>query len=148
MNDSLKIVGLMSGTSMDGLDCCISEISINSRSLFNYNIIGEKTFYFDHNLKNRIKKTIGETRKNKINEINQFLGLKFLDLSKDFLSQHSFDYISMHGQTIYHHDKLESIQVADPSYFASLFNVPVIYNFRQKDIELGRTGAPLMPFLD
>ena len=40
--DSLTIAGFMSGTSMDGLDCCIAKISIDPNSLFNYNIIAEE----------------------------------------------------------------------------------------------------------
>ena len=146
--NSLIVAGFMSGTSMDGLDCCIAKISISASKKLNYKIIAQKSFYFDDNLKTIIKKHIGETDDFRINQINQYLGQKFLTLSKDFLSKYSFDCISLHGQTIHHRDKIRTIQVGSPLYMASYFKVPIIYNFRQGDIDLGGSGAPLMPFLD
>ena len=95
-----------------------------------------------------IKKYIGQTNSSHVSQINQYLGRKFLNLSKDFLSNSSFDCISLHGQTIHHRDKIRTIQVGSPLYMASFFKVPVIYNFRQRDVNLGGNGAPLMPFLD
>ena len=62
--------------------------------------------------------------------------------------KNSFDAISLHGQTIHHKNRVKSIQVANPAFMASFFKVPVVYNFRKKDIDCGGTGAPLMPFLD
>ena len=146
--DSLTIAGFMSGTSMDALDCCIAKISINLNHTFDYQILAQESFDFDCEIQSEIKKYIGETENDKINQINQYLGEKFLDLSKNFLSKHQIDYIAIHGQTIHHQNKVRSIQVGCPSYLASFFKVPVIYNFREKDISLGGTGAPLMPFLD
>ena len=54
----------------------------------------------------------------------------------------------MHGQTIKHVEKTESIQAGDPKFLYQEFKVPVIYNFRKLDIKNGGNGAPLMPFLD
>ena len=146
--NSLIVAGFMSGTSMDGLDCCIARISINSIENMDYKIIAQKSFYFHDDLKSIIKRNIGQIDKIHIKKISKYLGHKFFDLSKDFLSKYSFDCISLHGQTIHHIDKIKTIQVGDPSYMASYFKVPVIYNFRQRDIDLGGNGAPLMPFLD
>ncbi|MFQ6610741.1 MAG: anhydro-N-acetylmuramic acid kinase, partial [Fidelibacterota bacterium] len=58
------------------------------------------------------------------------------------------DLIGSHGQTISHKDKHVSIQAGDPQYLYSEFNVPIVYDFRQADIDVGGNGAPLMPFLD
>jgi anhydro-N-acetylmuramic acid kinase len=145
---SLVVAGFMSGTSMDGLDCCIAKISISSSRNMDYKIIAQKSFCFQDDLKSIIKRNIGQTDRIHVEKISKYLGLKFLTLSKDFLSQYSFDYISLHGQTIHHIDKIKTIQAGDPSYMASFFKVPVIYNFRERDIDLGGNGAPLMPFLD
>ena len=146
--DSLTIAGFMSGTSMDGLDCCIAKISISSNYVLDYQVLTQKSFDFDYETRSEIKKYIGKTKKSEIDKINQYLGEKFLDLSKGFLSKHQIDYIAIHGQTIHHQNKVRSIQVGCPSYLASFFKVPVIYNFREKDIHLKGTGAPLIPFLD
>ena len=146
--NTLTIAGFMSGTSMDALDCCIAKISINSFYKLDYKIIAQKSFVFNQKTIIKIKDYIGETKKNKINEIDLYLGEEFFNLSKDFISNYKIDAIAIHGQTIHHKDKINSIQVGSPVYMASFFNKPIIFNFRQKDIECGGTGAPLMPFLD
>ena len=60
----------------------------------------------------------------------------------------NFDAISMHGQTVRHLEKIESIQAGNPKFLYEKFNVPIIHNFRYADILEGGNGAPLMPFLD
>ena len=147
-NNSLTIAGFMSGTSMDGLDCCIAKVGISENWDFNYEIIATKSFDFNFNVRDKICKNLGETQISNIVPLDDFMGKTFLNLSKDFLLSHKFDAISIHGQTIHHRDKVKTIQVGNPCYLASFFKVPVIYNFRQKDIDAGGNGAPLMPFLD
>ena len=142
------VAGFMSGTSMDGLDCCIAQIDIDSNLFLKYEIIANKSFEFDDKLRSKIKSFIGETDKGRLNEIDDLLGKKYLHLSKSFLSEYSFDAIAIHGQTVHHLDKKKSIQVGSPYYLASFFKVPVIHQFRKKDIYYGGNGAPLMPFLD
>ena len=117
--DSLTIAGFMSGTSMDGLDCCIAKISIDSNYIFNYKIIAQESFNFNQTIRAQIKNYIGENEKDKISEIDQYLGEKFLDLSKEFLSKYQIDCIALHGQTIHHHDKITSIQVGNPSHLST-----------------------------
>ena len=138
----------MSGTSMDSLDCCVCELSIDSNNRFKYKVISQKSFDFDDSIINKIKKNIGRIKPRDIKEIDDFLGIIFLELSRDFLSEYSLDYISMHGQTIYHKDRERSIQVGNPAYLSNAFKIPVIYDFRSADIKLNGTGAPLMPYLD
>ena len=82
--DSLTIAGFMSGTSMDGLDCCIARISMDSSYVFNYEIIAQESFDFDTITRNQIKNYIGQTKKDKINEIDSYLGEKFLVIILDF----------------------------------------------------------------
>ena len=50
-NNSLTIAGFMSGTSMDGLDCCIAKININKKWDFSYEIIATKSYDFNISLK-------------------------------------------------------------------------------------------------
>ncbi|MAV64596.1 MAG: hypothetical protein CBC84_000445, partial [Pelagibacteraceae bacterium TMED124] len=142
------VAGFMSGTSMDALDCSIVDIFIDSNLNLNYKIIAKESFLFDESVINQIISYIGCKDKVKIDKIDNFLGKEFLRLSRSFLSLHHFDYISIHGQTIYHKNKVKSVQVGNPCYLGDYFNVPVIYNFRLKDIKSKGTGAPLMPFLD
>ena len=136
----------MSGTSMDGLDMCLAEIYLDNNYVFEYHIIDSKYQEFDLNTIEFIKKTIADN--SYIDELNDYLGRKYLDIVKQYFCSNDLDIISMHGQTVVHIDKVKSIQVGNPEFLKSAFNVPVIYNFRHSDIEKGGNGAPLIPFLD
>ena len=144
----MRVLGLMSGTSMDGLDCCISNIDIDKNYNFNYEILDYKTFPFNSKLKKMICLSLGNAQKNIVHLCNEELGYFFLEKAKIFLNSKKVDLISIHGQTISHVDKVESIQIGNPKYLYNYFKVPVCFNFREKDIELGGCGAPLIPFLD
>ena len=144
----MKVIGLMSGTSMDGLDCCYVDIEIDEEYKMNYEIIDFKTIDFDFKPYNLIKSTIGSFDKEKIQYCDNKLGTVFLEFVKKFIKGKEFDLISMHGQTIRHKSKEESIQIGSPYKLYNFFKKPIIYNFRKKDIILGGNGAPLVPFLD
>ena len=144
----MNILGIMSGTSCDGLDLCNVKIDINKDYNFNYEILNfftipfsdiEKKFIFS--LRNHDNYT------NKENEIE--LTNIFINKIKKFCSNlNQIDYIACHGQTVLHIDKKISIQLFDAKYCFEKLDIPIIYNFRNNDIKYGGTGAPLMPFLD
>ena len=145
-NKVYKILGLMSGTSMDGLDCCLCELKIDKYYNFFYNITDWKTFEYSDEIKNVIKDAIKfPFRTEKHSDI---IGEEFTRFSEDFLYGRHVDLIGTHGQTIYHIDKEYSKQIGNPKFLLQKFNVPIIYNFRENDILSNGNGAPLMPFLD
>ncbi len=148
VEQKLSILGLMSGTSMDGLDCCLAEISINDNYILDFKIIDSKTFQFDNKLIKKISSLVGSRNRKKINALDLELGMIYRDLAIDFLGSNKIDLISTHGQTLRHQDCVESLQIGHPKYLSLHFNVPIIYNFRPKDILLGGTGAPFVPYLD
>ena len=144
----MNILGIMSGTSCDGLDLCNVKIDINKEYSFNYEILNFSTIAFS----NIEKKFIFSLRndknyKNKENEIK--LTNIFINKIEKFSSNlNQIDYIACHGQTVLHIDKKISIQLFDAKYCFEKLDIPIIHNFRNNDIKYGGTGAPLMPFLD
>ena len=144
----MKVIGLMSGTSMDGLDCCYTDISINNNYDFTYKIIDFKTVRFKEKIRNLIKQSIGSHDDVLLNNCSNELGCIFLEIVKSFIKNNKFDLISMHGQTVRHLSKIESVQIGNPKNLYDYYKKPVIYNFREKDILLGGNGAPLVPYLD
>ena len=144
----MKVIGLMSGTSMDGLDCCYADISINKNYDFKYKIIDFKTVKFKQKLRDLIKKSIGSNDEPLLNDCSNELGYAFLEIVKSFIKNNEFDLISMHGQTVRHLSKIESVQIGTPKNLYEYYKKPIIYNFREKDIMLGGNGAPLAPYLD
>jgi len=145
--NSYIVLGLMSGTSMDGLDCCLSRIEIDETYKFKYEIIDFQTFDYSKITKNIINEAL-TCNKKKVVIANQHLGKLFLQISKKFIKNKKVDLIGSHGQTIFHKDKVRSIQIGTPYLLKKYFKIPIIYNFREKDILNGGNGAPLVPFLD
>jgi len=142
----LKVLGLMSGTSMDGLDCCLCEIYLSKD--FNFNILSFKTYKYSKNIIKKISDNVGIDNITSIKSLDDYLGKIFRDIVEDFLKDKTIDLISSHGQTIIHQNAKRSIQIGNPKFMYDLFKIPVIHNFRQKDISMGGTGAPLVPYLD
>mgnify|MGYP001996045567 CR=1 FL=1 len=141
----LNIIGLMSGTSMDGID--ISVVQTNGMELKRLN----KNYFYQYS--NRTKKKLIEIykkdisfnlkRKQYLDDIitnEHYLALKNLDILG------SSDLIGFHGQTIYHdpNNKI-SVQLGNPQKLAKLLNKNVIFDFRSKDLSSGGQGAPIAP---
>ena len=145
-NKTYKILGLMSGTSMDGLDCCLCDIKINKEYDFSYKIIDWNTFPYSI----RIKDLINDAMKYPIKSdyYSEILGREFAKISDYFLDGRTIDLIGSHGQTIQHIDKEYTKQIGSTKFLLNKFNVPVVSNFRENDILAGGNGAPLIPFLD
>ena len=145
-NKTFKVLGLMSGTSMDGLDCCLCDLSIDNSYNFDYKIIDWVTVPYELSIINQIK--INIENQSQTDELDYDLGKIFCDIVVDFLNGRKIDLIGSHGQTIAHIDKKFTKQVGNPKFLHEKIGVPIVYNFREKDILYGGNGAPLMPFLD
>jgi len=143
--DFLNIIGLMTGTSVDGID--ISLVQTNGLSLKRLN---QNYFYkYSNKTKSFLKEMLDEDisinlkRKQFLDEFitnEHYLALKDLNIID------KADMIGFHGQTIYHDPvNKRSIQLGNPKILAEIFNKNVIFNFRYKDLELNGQGAPLAP---
>jgi anhydro-N-acetylmuramic acid kinase len=143
--DFLNIIGLMTGTSMDGID--ISLVQTNGLELKRLN----KNYFYEYNIdtKKELLDILNEDidvnlkRKQYLDEFvtnEHYLALKNLDVVE------KCDLIGFHGQTIYHNpENKTSIQLGNPKKLAKLLNKNVVSEFRSKDLKLGGQGAPLAP---
>ena len=143
----MNILGVMSGNSCDGLDLCDVDVNIDSNYSLSYEIKKYSTIPFSENEKIFIH-SIRENKKYKIKENETRLTTIFIDKIRMFSNLDHLDYISCHGQTVSHIDKISSVQLFDAKLCYDSFKIPVIFNFRENDIKSGGNGAPLMPFLD
>lgn len=141
------IIGLMSGTSMDGINGSV--VKTNGKNMIRMNI-NEKILY-DEKTKKLFKNHVinGDITSSKINtELITRITKDHAKLINKIIKTHKIipDYVGFHGQTI-HHDpsKRLSLQIGDPKYLAKIINIKVISDFRKKDIKLGGQGAPLAP---
>lgn len=137
MNEKVCI-GLMSGTSADGL-------TIAAITLKPFKLLYSKNYPYSPALQKKII-SAHEMSVHKLMLLHYELGKMYRDLTKKFIKEFKIKNIfciSSHGQTV-----ISGLQIGTGAYMAAEFAVPVVDNFREKDIALGGLGAPLMPFFD
>ena len=145
-------MGLMSGTSLDGVDVSIIKSDGNKE----FSSILDRYFEYDKDLIQKIlilrqKITVPEHLDKYLDEINDLerkITLFHADAIKKTLemSKSLVDLIGFHGQTIFHDpEKKITKQLGDGKLLSQLTKKKVVYNFRQKDLENGGQGAPLTP---
>ena len=149
MQNSWISLGLMSGTSGDGIDASI----IKTNGINQYELIKDKYFEYDsdiykdiHNLKEKIH-TMEHLKiyQNEINSLERKITIFHAQIVKQ-LSLSNDTIIGFHGQTIYHNETEKiSRQLGDGKLLSQLSKKNVVYNFRQNDLDHGGRGAPLTP---
>lgn len=142
-----RVAGLMTGTSMDGLDVAICRIEPGERLAFE--LLAFETVPMPDDIRrdlapNRLTDIAAVAR------INQRLGTYFADALAQVTppSARGVDLIGSHGQTVYHEHGVTSLQLGEPGPLAAAFGCPVVSDFRMNDIALGGSGAPLVPYVD
>ncbi len=160
---SRKIIGLMSGTSLDGLDVALCEIKGSGESTV-VSVLNFKTVDYDDDIKNQIrqvfaKKTIDFQHLALLNEwigsLHAQMILSCLSLWK--IQPNQVDLIASHGQTVMHAPKAlhgqekfsnATLQIGDGDHIAVTTGIITLSDFRQKHIAAGGEGAPLAVYGD
>jgi anhydro-N-acetylmuramic acid kinase len=152
MEKNYTALGLMSGTSMDGIDASI----IKSNGEDKYETVFDQYFEYDEeiyrelvNFRNKINSSEDlKINSNTLNEIERKITLFHATVCKKVISDYSsnIDLIGFHGQTIFHNSNEKiSKQLGDAYLLSSLLKKKVVYNFRENDLINGGQGAPLAP---
>jgi anhydro-N-acetylmuramic acid kinase len=153
-------IGLMSGTSLDGIDVCLAEISGVSLDT-KVKVLKADTLPLQQKVIDKIHAAMDDQLSSSklISSLNVELGYVFGQAILDFVKKHDIDlkkvdYIASHGQTIYHIAQDEkdyfrsSLQLGEAAMIADMCQTTVVYNFRNADIASGGQGAPLVPYAD
>ncbi len=139
----------MTGTSMDGLDICVADVTFSGDSV-QCRTISSSTIPFTEQLRQDIRKVLsGPT--DLVTRVHYSLGRFFAARTERFLTDSGIseiDAVAMHGQTIHHISGAATLQIGEPSFLAEVLGVPVVSDFRARDISAGGTGAPLIPAVD
>lgn len=151
-NEEKRIIGLMSGTSLDGLDmACTLFPALRNSSPFT--LEHAETVPLPPQLKSDLE-SIETLHARAIFQLNQQLGVFFAESVNHFLQKYeisraSVDAIASHGQTIFHQPEAGfTVQLGCGSTLAYRTGIPVINNFRSLDVAAGGQGAPLVPLGD
>jgi len=155
----MKVVGLMSGTSGDGVDAALVEITGRGRSLKARTLAAE-TLPYPRSLQQRILTASVSGTVMEICHLNALLGEWFANAALRVIRQAKFRptdvaLIGSHGQTVHHLPQgihapgvgsvRSTLQIAEPAVIAERTGITTIANFRPRDIAAGGQGAPLAP---
>jgi len=160
--DTRRVIGLMSGTSADGIDVALARISGSGQSLQAY-VEAFKTVPYDSSVRRAITAlfapdapVVDVCRMNFT--VGRLFGDAALSLLRDLdLSPAEIDLIASHGQTICHlapggphaePGQGATIQIGEPAVIAELTGITVAADFRARDMAAGGQGAPLVPYAD
>jgi anhydro-N-acetylmuramic acid kinase len=157
--DKLRVAGLMSGTSLDGVDVAVVDITKQKVHLLAFDV-----FPYPPALRREILRLCRpeSARLDNICHYNFVLGEVFADAiiklcRKSGIPLNSIDLVGSHGQTIYHNPRgkrysrttiRSTLQIGEPSIVAHRTGITTVADFRPRDIAAGGEGAPLVPYAD
>lgn len=143
-------IGLMSGTSGDGVSIALAAFSDRSFELLAY-----KTFSYPKPLSRKLLASC-ELKSRDISLLNFTLGKFFSGKLTQFMKENRIaknrvKVIGSHGHTVFHGPNdhpSHTFQIGEPSFLSQATGIPTVSDFRARDIAAGGEGAPLIPFFD
>jgi anhydro-N-acetylmuramic acid kinase len=154
---ALTVVGLMSGTSVDGIDAAVVQITGSGREM-RVDVLSTAAYDYPEQVRDDIFRLFRpETSTvDAVSAMNFRLGELFADAAMSAiesagLKTDQIDLIASHGQTIWHDPNSQirsTLQIGEPSIIAARTGITVVADFRPADMAHGGQGAPLVPYPD
>lgn len=167
--EPMRVIGLISGTSCDGVDAALCEISGSGREL-KVKLLGYRTEPYSEALRNRVL-AVNDPQRGRTDELcrlNFRVGWTFARAAKHLLKEcgvpaRDVDLVGSHGQTVAHlpprsdtgigatgvvRGMGSTLQIGEAAVIAEELGAPVVSNFRARDMAAGGQGAPLVPYVD
>jgi anhydro-N-acetylmuramic acid kinase len=149
------VVGLMSGTSVDGIDAAVVDVS-HSDDTLRLRLVAYAESSIDESLRQRIHRLFDprQSSTDEVCEVNVLLGEAFAAAAGRALRDAGVqaDLVASHGQTVWHEVSpgrtRSTLQLAEPSVIAERLGVTTVADFRPRDIAAGGQGAPLASWGD
>ncbi len=149
MNRIFNVLGLMSGTSVDGLDIALVSFE-NLNDKWNFKILKALTKSFPMDLQKQLLSAhlmSGLELKYLENQFSEFCASSIISFKNNISER--IDLIASHGHTVFHQpEKGISLQIGNAELIAKLCEITVVSDFRTGDLALGGQGAPLVPIGD
>lgn len=150
----MRVLGLMSGTSVDAIDIAVCDIDVVAGE-FRLDLVDHGEHPWDPQARARIlallppnTTTIGE-----VAALDQLIGQAFAEVAQQVVAQvDGIELVASHGQTVYHWVEdgkaLGTLQLGQPAWIQRATGLPVVSDLRSADIAAGGQGAPLVSILD
>ncbi len=142
-------IGLMSGTSLDGLDICFAKFE--KQHAWSFEILKAETLPYPEEWERKLRNSIYLPAPELL-ELHSEYGFYLGKSVREFIEKHHperIDLIASHGHTVFHQpQKKFTLQIGDGRAIKLETQLPVIYDFRSQDVLMGGNGAPLVPIGD
>lgn len=143
-------IGLISGTSMDAVDCALLQITGREVSLVDY-----QQYPVDNTIRAMLKAVNKDTAISTVSRLDVSLGKIFAEAAQSIIDNNGIDKsaiaaIGSHGQTVFHHPGQPapcSLQIGDANTIANSTGITTVADFRRMDMAAGGEGAPLAPVI-
>ncbi len=157
----MKCLGLMSGTSMDGVDCAVVDVR-PGRSTLRIALLAYRTYPYPPAIRGQLLSLVRTGTVETVCRLHAAMGEVFarvanLTIRQAKLSAKDVAVIGSHGQTVWHSPKRapvsgigsvrSSLQIGDPSVIAERTGIMTVADFRARDLAAGGEGAPLTPYV-
>ena len=158
-SDPVTLIGLMAGTSLDGIDACAVTCQ-QTQGGFRWQWLDKHSGVYSPALRQQllaIQQNDALVSLQQVAELNRDVALAFAQVAcelKQKLSGIAINAVASHGQTVYHGAPVKrgqagcTLQLGAGAYLAQQTGLPVVYNFRQGDMAAMGQGAPLVPYAE
>ena len=147
--ENYNVIGVMSGTSLDGVD--LAYIKFNHSGRWTFEIFQSETVSYSEEWFNKLKNAI-HFNPSELVELNHSYTQLLASIIFDFISKHNLieiDAVCSHGHTILHQPQNGfTLQIGNLPMIRDLVNQTIVCDFRVQDVQLGGQGAPLVPIGD
>jgi anhydro-N-acetylmuramic acid kinase len=148
--DHYNVIGVMSGTSLDGVDLAHIQFNVKNNK-WTFEIIESETIAYNPSWINSLKYAV-DYSKEQLEKLNQDYTKLLASIIANFIEKNkisNLDAVCSHGHTILHQPQNGfTLQIGNLPEIASLIHQTVVCDFRVQDVQLGGQGAPLVPIGD
>lgn len=142
-----NLIGVMAGSSMDGLDVAMIELT-DHLNTYAFKVIKAATLPYDQQMEKLLHETTNADR-TYLRHVDEVFGRWIALHLSPFIGNRTITLVGVHGHTAIHRPQQQiSWQLGDGQIIANELNIPVVANFRSLDVQLGGQGAPLVPIGD
>jgi len=149
----MKVLGLISGTSHDGVDACLVDFAAEGSTLRG-RVVDQIVVPYPGDLRRRLVAALppGKLAMAEVCALDTLLGQHFAHVAAEVTARHTVDLVCSHGQTVFHwvegSHALGTLQLGQPAWITERTGIPTISDVRAADLAAGGQGAPLVPVLD
>lgn len=149
----MKIIGMISGTSYDGIDVALCDFA-ESNGEITLKVLDFKSVPYAEELHAKIADSMPPRAidMERVCQLDTYIGQAFAAAAQSLVGDHQVDLIASHGQTLFHwienNHALGTLQLGEPTWIAENTGIPVLSNIRSRDVAAGGHGAPLVSLID